>query len=177
MSLHSLADAFYGELCDIHDAERQSLKALLKMIRKATDRKLVQVLTKHMEASRQQLIRVDAAFVETGRSSKAKRCEAMDGLSFEIQELMDSPADPDVMDAVIIGLVQKLGHFEMASYGTLCAWASSLGYENAKRQLGENLAEKIRAVRALNELSKNVNTATNMVGKLSVGTAGRLWAI
>ena len=43
MSLDSLADAFYDELCDIYHAEKQLLKAIPKMAKKATDEKLVEL--------------------------------------------------------------------------------------------------------------------------------------
>ena len=52
MSLDSLADAFYDELCDIYHAEKQLLKALPKMIKKATDEKLVEALTTHLEETK-----------------------------------------------------------------------------------------------------------------------------
>ena len=50
MSLDTLADAFYDELCDVYHAEKQFLKALLKMAKKATDEKLVDALTTHLDA-------------------------------------------------------------------------------------------------------------------------------
>lgn len=43
MSLDYLSDAFYDGLCDVYHAEKQLLKAMPKMIRKATDEKLVKV--------------------------------------------------------------------------------------------------------------------------------------
>jgi ferritin-like metal-binding protein YciE len=165
MSLDSLADAFYDELCDIYHAEKQLLKAIPKMAKKATDEKLVEALTTHLEETKTQVERVEAAFEDTGKSAKAKKCEAMAGLIEEAQEMMEEEADPEVMDAVIIGLAQKVEHYEIATYGTLCSWAESLGYENAKEQLGENLNEEENADKTLTKVSKNVNRAAEMVGK------------
>lgn len=164
MSLDSLADAFYHELCDIYHAEKQLLKALPKMIKKATDEKLVEALTTHLEETKQQVERVEAAFEDTEKSPKAIKCEAMAGLIEEAQEMMEEEANPEVMDAVIIGLAQKVEHYEIATYGTLCSWADSLGYMNAKEQLGENLAEEENADKALTKVSKSVNKAAETVG-------------
>ena len=72
MSLDSLADAFYDELCDIYHAEKQLLKALPKMIKKATDEKLVDALTTHLEETKQQVERVEAAFEDTEKSSEGQ---------------------------------------------------------------------------------------------------------
>lgn len=157
MSLDSLADAFYTELCDIYHAEKQLLKALPKMIKKATDEKLVAALSTHLEETKLQVERVEAAFEETQKRPSAKKCAAMAGLIEEAQGMMDEEASPEVMDAVIIGLAQKVEHYEIASYGTLCSWAASLGYTNAKEQLGENLAEEENADKILTKVSKSVN--------------------
>lgn len=165
MSLENLADAFHHELCDIYHAEKQLLKAIPKMIKKATDEKLVEALTKHLKETEQQVKRVEAAFEDTDKSPKAKKCEAMAGLIKEAQEMMEEEATSEVMDAVIIGLAQKVEHYEIATYGTLCTWAASLGYTNAEKQLKENLAEEEHADKALTKVSKNVNKAAETVGK------------
>jgi ferritin-like metal-binding protein YciE len=165
MSLDTLADAFYDELCDIYHAEKQLLKALPKMIKKASDEKLVDALTAHLEETKEQVERVEAAFDETDKPAKAKRCAAMAGLIEEAEEMMGEEADPEVMDAVIIALAQKVEHYEIATYGTLCSWATALGYENAKEQLGENLAEEENADKTLTKVSKSVNKAAETVGK------------
>lgn len=165
MALDSLADAFYDELCDIYHAEKQLLKALPRMIRKATDQKLVEALSSHLEETKNQVERVKLAFEDTERSPKTKQCDAMAGLIEEAQGMMDQESQPEVMDAVIIGLAQKVEHYEIASYGTLCSWAASLGYKNAKEQLGENLAEEEHADEALTKVSKSVNKAAETVNK------------
>lgn len=165
MSLDSLADAFHDGLCDIYHAERQLLKALPKMIKKATNEKLVTALTTHLEETKQQVERVELAFEETEKSPRAKKCDAMAGLIEEAQSMMEKDASPDVMDAILIGLAQKIEHYEIASYGTLCSWANSLGYMNAAEQLGENLAEEVNADKVLTKVSKSVNRAAEAVGR------------
>ena len=124
------------------------------MVKRANNESLVKALTTHLEETKQQVERVEAAFDDTGKAAKAKKCEAMAGLIEEAQEMMDEEADPEVMDAVIIGLAQKVEHYEIATYGTLCSWAASLGYANAKEQLGENLAEEENADKTLTKVSK-----------------------
>ena len=66
----------------------------------------------------------------------------MAGLIKEAEEMMAMEADPDVMDAILIGLAQKVEHYEIATYGTLCTWADRLGYVRAKKALGQNLDEE-----------------------------------
>ena len=106
---------FTHELCDLYRAEKQLLKALPKMIKKANREKLVEAFTTHLEETKMQVERVEAAFEDTDKAAKAKKCEAMAGLIEEAEEMMAEEADPEVMDAVIIGLAQKVEHYEIAT--------------------------------------------------------------
>jgi ferritin-like metal-binding protein YciE len=163
MSLDSLADAFYDELCDIYHAEKQLLKALPKMAKKASEPKLAKAFQLHLKETEGQVTRVEKAFADTGKAPKAKKCEAMAGLIEEASEMMEETAEPEVMDAVLIGLAQKVEHYEIATYGTLCSWAESLGYKRAKAALGVNLAEEEAADQKLSTLSTSINATANAV--------------
>lgn len=157
--LETLADAFHDELQDIYSAEQQIAKALPKMIKKANSGKLSQALTAHLEQTKLHVERVASAFEETGKSAKAKKCEAMAGLIKEAEETMAQDADADVADAILIGLAQKVEHYEIATYGTLCTWADQLGYTNAKGLLGQNMDDEENVDKLLSNLSRHANLA------------------
>jgi ferritin-like metal-binding protein YciE len=157
--LETLADAFHDELQDIYSAEQQIAKALPKMIKKANSGKLSQALTAHLEQTKLHVERVASAFEETGKSAKAKKCEAMAGLIKEAEETMAQDADADVADAILIGLAQKVEHYEIATYGTLCTWADQLGYANAKGLLGQNMDDEENVDKLLSNLSRHANLA------------------
>lgn len=157
MSLDTLADAFYDELCDVYHAEKQLLKALPKMAKKATSSKLAKAFEAHLAETEEQVARCEAAFEDTGKAPKAKKCEAMEGLIKEASEMMEEDADPEVMDAILIGCAQKVEHYEIATYGTLCTWAEMLGYKKAKSALGKNLGEEEAADKKLTVISKTAN--------------------
>ena len=157
MSLDTLADAFYDELCDVYHAERQLLKALPKMAKKASSPKLAEAFSAHLAETEQQVARVEDAFGDTGKAAKTKKCEAMAGLIEEASEMMKEDAEPEVMDAVLIALAQKVEHYEIATYGTLCTWADVLGYKTAKASLGANLGEEEATDKKLTTLSKSLN--------------------
>lgn len=157
--LKTLADAFYDELQDILSAEKQLVKAIPKMVKKASCEKLTAAFEEHLEQTKTHIERVEQSFEDTGKSAKAKKCEAMEGLLKEAESMMAEAADPDVMDAILIALAQKVEHYEIATYGTLCTWANHLGYHSAKKLLGENLDEEEKTDKLLTQLSKKSNAA------------------
>lgn len=157
MSLDTLEDAFYDELCDVYHAEKQLVKALPKMAKAASNETLAAAFKAHLAETEEHVSRCEQAFKDTGKAPKAKKCEAMAGLIEEAKSMMEEEAEPEVMDAVLISCAQKVEHYEIATYGTLCTWAEILGYKTAKKTLGANLNEEEKADKKLTTISKKVN--------------------
>jgi ferritin-like metal-binding protein YciE len=157
--LETLADAFHAQLQDLYSAEQQLVKSLPSMVKKANCDKLMVALSDHLEQTKMHVERVANSFAETGKAAKAKKCEAMAGLIQEAEEMMAQDADAEVADAILIGLAQKVEHYEIASYGTLCTWADQLGYTAAKKLLAQNMDDEEKADKLLSKLSRTVNLA------------------
>jgi ferritin-like metal-binding protein YciE len=161
MALQTLADAFHDELRDILSAEKQLVKALPKMANQASSEELRAAFEKHLAETKRQVERVEQAFEETGKAARAKTCEAMEGLIAEAESMMAEEADPEVMDAILIGSAQKVEHYEIATYGTLCTWAEQLGYTKALKLLKQNMSEEVATDESLTELSQTINAEAN----------------
>ncbi len=143
MTIKTLEDLFIHDLSDIYSAEKQITRALPKMARAATDEKLVAAFHQHLEETRGQIERIDQIVESTeGVRIKRMKCHALEGLAEEAQEIIDSVEAGPVRDAGLIGAAQKVEHYEIATYGTLRALATKLGYKEAARLLGETLNEE-----------------------------------
>jgi ferritin-like metal-binding protein YciE len=88
--------------------------------------------------------------------ARGKTCKAMKGILEEGQEVMSEDAEEDVMDAALIAAAQKVEHYEIAMYGTLCTYAELLGRQDAKRLLGQNLDEEKKTDELLTELAERL---------------------
>lgn len=157
MSMKTLADAFHDELRDVLSAEKQLVKALPKMAKAASHPELREAFEAHLEETQQQVERLEQAFEETGKAPRAKTCEAMKGLIEEASSLLEENAEPEVLDALLIAAAQKVEHYEIATYGTLCTWARLLGYDNALSLLKATMAEEEAADEKLTTISESVN--------------------
>lgn len=144
------------ELKDIYSAEKQLLKALPKMAKKATSEDLRAALEEHLEVTQGQVERLEQVFEALGKPAKAKTCKAMQGLLEEGKEIMEEDATDAVMDAGIIAAAQKVEHYEIASYGTVRTWARLCGEEEAADLLQETLDEEGEADKKLSELAENM---------------------
>ena len=153
--IESLNELLEEELKDIYSAEKQLLKALPKMAKKATSEELVAALEEHLEVTQGHVARLEEVFEALGKPAKAKTCKAMQGLIEEATEMMEEDADDAVMDAAIISSAQKVEHYEIASYGTVRTWARLCGEEEAADLLQETLDEEGEADQKLTELAEN----------------------
>ena len=148
-----LRDLFEDCLKDIFWAEKALTKALPKMIRNASSEELVNALEDHLEVTKAQVVRLEEVFELLGKTARAKKCEAMEGLLKEAEAIMQETAEGVVRDAGIIAAGQKVEHYEIATYGTLCAFAKILGETDAATLLEESLNEEKEADMKLTEIA------------------------
>ncbi len=137
-----LRDLFIDELKDIYWAEKAETKALPKMIKNATSKDLIKGLQEHLEVTKGHIDRCEKIFDLLGKPARAKKCEAMEGLIKEAEEIMEHTEDGVVRDAGIISAAQKVEHYEIASYGTLRAFAKTLGNNEIAKLLEQTLGEE-----------------------------------
>lgn len=142
MAVKTLQDLFIHELSDIYSAEKQLTRALPKMARAADDPTLAEAFTAHLEETRGQVERIDQVVEKLDVRLKRIKCAAMEGLVEEGKDVIDEVEKGPVRDAALIGAAQKVEHYEIASYGTLCVLAEQLGHRDAVKLLKETLAEE-----------------------------------
>lgn len=146
---------FIDELKDIVYAERALVKALPKMAKNATEPKLATAIEEHIAVTEGQVGRLEQIFEMLGESSRGKKCDAMEGLIKEGEGILEDTVAGPVRDAGIISASQKIEHYEIASYGTLVAFAKTLGETEIAALLEETLAEEKMADTVLTESAYN----------------------
>jgi ferritin-like metal-binding protein YciE len=151
--LASLDDLLVHELQDIYNAEGQILKALPRMIRAASHPDLRDSLEEHLQQTVGQVRRLEQAFKLLGVPSKGKQCDGMAGLLEESRKIMEEHAEAAVMDAALIAAAQKVEHYEIATYGTVIAWAEAMGHDKAARLLKMTLGEEESADEKLSSIA------------------------
>ncbi len=150
-----LRELFEDQLKDIYWAEKALTKALPKMTKNATSEELVNALNDHLEVTKEQVARLEEAFSLLGKKAQAKKCEAMEGLLKEGEEIVESTMPGAVRDAGIIGACQKVEHYEIASYGTLVSFANMLGENEVADLLQLTLDEEKEADTTLTQVAES----------------------
>ena len=159
MAEKTLHDAFYETLKDVYYAEKQSVKALKKSAKAAKGADLKSAFTTHAEESAHQVERLTHVFEILGKPARAKTCEAMQGLTSEMEEDLGDFGETEAADDVLIGCAQAIEHYEIARYGLLKSWAKKLGLTEIEQLLSETLEEEKKTDALLTEIGEQQNTA------------------
>lgn len=97
-------------------AEQALLKAMPKMLENTTTEILEDAMTEHLKQTEKQEKRLEKVFRMIGQEPEGKKCEAMDGLIKEAQEILKETKDYTMTrDAALIIGAQKIEHYEIAT--------------------------------------------------------------
>ncbi|QJW93553.1 YciE/YciF ferroxidase family protein [Frigoriglobus tundricola] len=151
----TLTDLFYDQLQDAYSAETQLTKALPKMARAAASDDLRAGFEQHLSETKNQVARLEKVCQQVGCKTGSNTCEAMQGLIEEGEEIIGLGLDQDAQDAGLIAAAQKVEHYEIALYGSLCSFAKKLGHQDAARILHETLEEERKTDEKLTKLAES----------------------
>jgi ferritin-like metal-binding protein YciE len=152
--MKKLADLFEHEIKDLYSAEKQLTEALPKMVEAASDKRLKQAFSDHLEETKNQLKRVKEICDELEVNPGSTKCDAMEGLIKEAQHMIKEDADAAVKDAGLIATAQRVEHYEISGYGTAVRFAKELGHDEIAGKLQKTLDEEYNADHKLNDLAE-----------------------
>ncbi len=167
-----LKELYLDELKDLYSAETQMVKALPKMAKAASSDELRQGFEEHLEQTKGHVQRLEQIFQALGESPKGKKCKGMEGLVDEGAEVIDDDFEGSVKDAALIGAAQRVEHYEIAAYGTVCAFAKELGETEQASLLTETLEEEKKTDENLTQLAQQINPQANEMGGERKESAG-----
>jgi ferritin-like metal-binding protein YciE len=154
MPIGSLKDLYFDELEALYDAETQMIRELPRLSEAARALDLREALKKHCEESRLHLERLELIFTHWGERRRTKACAGLAGIVQEADDRLNQQATDDTRDAAIIGIAQRMEHYEIAAYGCARTYARRLNRPDEARLLQETLDEEGRSDRKLTEIAE-----------------------
>lgn len=152
--MKTMEELFHAMLQDVYYAEKELTKALPKMAKEADDKDLKKAFTDHEKETEGHLKRLEQVFEMIGKPAKGKKCDAILGIIAEGEDVIKEVDDEETLDAGLVASGQAAEHYEIARYGTLCAWAKLLGKPQIARLLHETLEEEKKADSLLTKIAE-----------------------
>jgi ferritin-like metal-binding protein YciE len=156
MELETLKDLYIHELKDLYSAEKQIVKALPKMVRAASNKELAAAFQEHLEQTKEHAARLEKILTSHDESTRGPKCEGMEGLLKEGDEIIEEDAEDEVRDAGLIGAAQRVEHYEIAGYGCARTYAELLEDRQSAQLLQITLTEESDTDKKLTDLAESV---------------------
>jgi ferritin-like metal-binding protein YciE len=166
MDKNTLKETCLEMLQDMYSAEKQIVEALPRLIDAAAYEDLKEAFELHLDETKGQVERLEEVFELLGVPPKEKLCLGMQGLLEEGEEIAEKKDLSNAFkDACLIIAAQKVEHYEIASYGSLCTILQHIvkvfreeEYQEILDLLKANLAEEKRTDEKLTELAEGTRT-------------------
>jgi len=156
--LVSLKQLYIDELSKLYDCESELLKALPRLIKRASSLGLRKGFTQHLAETKTHLERLDQLFDDMAGRPRTRKCKGMRAILEEGEEVIrsDAPAG-ELLDAAIIAAAQQIEHYEIAGYGCVRTYAELMGDSDGAELLQVTLNEEKMTDNTLTELAKQIN--------------------
>lgn len=174
MKMENLEALYIEQLQDLYSAEQQLVKGLEQMIGACQNEELKQAFETHLKETHGQIERLEGVISGLGQKPEGKTCKAMEGLIKEAQSMLKEDAIPEVLDAGLIAMAQRIEHYEIAGYGTVATYAQMMGRDDDHSVLSGILAEEKKTDELLTQIAEsvvNVEALAGERGSMSVGTS------
>ena len=153
--MSDLETLFEHTLKDIYFAEKQIVKALPKLAKKAKSTELKEAFETHLQQTQGHIERLEEVFKMMGKPARVTECKAIEGILAEGDEVAEMFGDTKALDAGLIAAAQAVEHYEMARYGALVTWAEELEMDEAATLLRETLEEERETDELLSDLAES----------------------
>jgi ferritin-like metal-binding protein YciE len=139
----SIEKLFVEQLKLIYFVEKNLLKTLQKVVKKSSGEVLKNSLIEHKQSTEEHSARIEHAFYLLNKKNQTKKSEAFLGLQDELEEMMDLTLENTVArDMAIITMIQKMEHYEIATYSSIVTMAKIFGFTQLASTLQETLDEE-----------------------------------
>lgn len=155
MKVENLQQLYVDQLKDLYNAESQLVQALPKVAKAASSKALKDAIATHLEETKGQRETLSQVFKGLDYAPGGKKCKAMEGLIEEGAEVIEELETGPVRDAALIAAAQKVEHYEIAAYGTVCEYARMLGRNEDYEALNGILDQEKTADEKLNKIAKS----------------------
>ena len=147
-------DSLYAvELQELHSAETQLARTIEGLITALQDEGLSLRLDEYATELRSRKVDLESLLARSEIDARPHPDDAMHALLNETEKMVRVCA-PTLRDAAVVGSVQRIIHYKIAGYGTIAAYAKTLGRNEEAAHFAE-LASRDKAVDAeLTRLAK-----------------------
>lgn len=144
MKVSTLEDVLVIKLRALHDIEQQIIKALPKVSKAVNNSEVKELLDEHLAETMEQARRLEDALAVFGKKPQRLTVEGVRGLVADAEWVMKEldVESVELHDAMILGSLHYVEHYEMAGYMVAIEMARQSGRKEVLELLQTTLKEE-----------------------------------
>lgn len=154
MKLTTLHDLYVTELHDIYSAEMQVIPFLTTLVKEAHSTLLRAAFRRQRGQAHDLITHIEQLLTTIDVQACHSPCIAMQGLIKEAEDTIRIEAEPEVRDAALVAIAQRIEHYRIAVYGCVKAFALELGDNRAATVLQNILYQAHQSNQLLTDLAE-----------------------
>ena len=156
MTIENLRDLFEIGLRYAYDCEQQLVKkGIPGMIKGASSPELKSALEQHLEETRAHVSRLETVFSQIGAKADTEDNDVVEEMIDAAEGMISDIDASPLRDAALIVAGNQVEHYEMATYGSLIAFAEQLGLGQVVTVLQQTLQEEKAADEKLTQIGES----------------------
>lgn len=153
MKIDSLEKLYHDQLASLRHGDERFLDLLPKLVGVATHFELRNWIRESLPHVRERIGRVDQILPDNAIARQGRDSPGVEGLIAEGHVFLERASDPDVIDAGLVLLFQRILSDRMTRCAALRTFALLLGRDGEAEALQRSLDEQAAAEKALTQLA------------------------
>jgi ferritin-like metal-binding protein YciE len=155
--VNNLRELFEIELKYAYDCEQKLVrKGIPTMIENAGSPELKTALEHHLRETQNHVARLEQVFAAIGKEPDTKGNDILDKILSAAKDSISNIDGSPLRDSALVANGNQVEHYEIATYGTLAAFARHLGLQSAVSPLEETLKEEKAADAKLTQIGETL---------------------
>ena len=172
MPTSGLHELFARELRFLYSAHQQGAKQASANIGTSTHPKLKRMLAAGVQMNKKQSKRLEKVFASANLVPSPRHDRAMGGIAEANTAMTAETGNPSERDLINIAQGQVAAHFYLAKYGTVRAYARSLGLNRAAALLSKTLDETAQVDTRFTQLAREIVRTSGKASSASKERSG-----
>lgn len=156
MKIDTLEKLYHDQMASLRQGQEQLLEFLPQVLGVITHHDLRNGVRDLIPHVREQVGRIEHVLPDDPVTQQGNSSPGMKGLIDECHIFLERASDPDVIDAGLVSLFQRILHYTMASHASLRTFATLLGKEEEAQAFQRSLDEQSETEQSLLRLALDV---------------------
>jgi len=156
MAIQTPMDLFVYELSAVHSVEQSKLQMIARLEQMCQDPQIKQSFNREIPEIQRQITRIQECFRLLNKQPLDITDHAVDCMQYDLQDFMQQNPNQANIDMYSLGMVLKLGHYEVAAYMGLVEKARHLGQTQVVSMLEDNMNDERASAQQVGQLSMQI---------------------